>query len=152
MILASGVRGRGFNSRSAPSFSLHSVEAIQIIEMTVTLSFLLIIWFSWAHSICCCRIWIGLSVGTVAAPRSSKLIAIYLCLPSIIEGIDDITSESLAVIDAWEIILESHCSSHVLPYALCRSIAHAINCLVVTWLHSATWVHINRWIMLAAPH
>ena len=41
-----------------------------------------------------------MSVGTVATPRSSKLIAIYLCLPSIIEGIDDITSERLAVIDA----------------------------------------------------
>ena len=151
MILASGVRGRGFNSRSAPSFSLHSVEAIQIIEMTVTLSFLLIIWFSWAHSICCCRIWIGLSVGTVATPRSSKLIAIYLCLPSIIERIDDITSERLAVIDAWKIILEGH-STNILSCALCHSIAHTIDGLIVTWLHSAAWVHIYRSFMLAASH
>ena len=151
MILASGVRGRGFNSRSAPSFSLHSVEAIQIIEVTVTLSFLLVIWFSWANSIRCCRIWISLSVGTVATPRSSKRSAIYLCLPSIIEGIYDITSESLAVIDAWKIILEGH-STNILSCALCHSIAHTIDVFIMTWLHSAAWVHIYRSFMLAASH
>ena len=151
MILASGVRGRGFNSRSAPSFSLHSVEAIQIIEVTVTLSFLLIIWFSRANSICCCRIRIGLSVGTVATPRSSKRSAIYLCLPSIIEGIDDITSECLAVIDARKIILEGH-STNILSCALCPSIAHTVDGFIMTWLHSAAWVHIYRSFMLAASH
>ena len=151
MILASGVRGRGFNSRSAPSFSFYSVETVQVIEV-VPLSFLLIIRISCAYPVCCRRVWICLSIRPIATSSCSKLWVIQLCFSCVIEGIHDVTSESLAVIDACEIILESHCSSHVLPYALCRSIAHAINCLVVTWLHSATWIHINRWFVLAAPH
>ena len=151
MILASGVRGRGFNSRSAPSFSLHSVEAIQIVEVTVTLSFLLIIWFSRAYSICCRRIRIGLSVGTVATTGSSKRSAIYLCLPSIIEGIDDVTSECLAVIDTCKIILEGY-STNILSCTLCRSVAHTIDGFIMIWLHPAAWVHIYRSFMLAASH
>ena len=150
MILASGVRGRGFNSRSAPSFSFYSVETVQIIEV-VPLSFLLIIRIPWAYPVCCRRVWICLSIRHIATSWSSKLRVIQLCFSCVIEGIHDVTSESLAVIDACEIILES-CPSYVLPCALCRSITHAINCLVVTLLHSATWIHINRWIVLAAPH
>ena len=151
MILASGVRGRGFNSRSAPSFSFYSVETVQVIEV-VPLSFLLIIRISWAYPVCCRRVWICLSIRPVATSSCSKRWVIQLCFSCVIEGIDDVTSESLAVIDACEIILESHCPSYVLPHALCRSIAHAINCLVMTWLHSATWIHINRWFVLATPH
>ena len=151
MILASGVRGRGFNSRSAPSFSFYSVETVQVIEV-VPLSFLLIIRISWAYPVCCRRVWICLSIRPIATSSCSKRWVIQLCFSCVIEGIDDVTSESLAVIDACEIILESHCPSYVLPHALCRSIAHAINCLVMTWLHSATWIHINRWFVLATPH
>ena len=152
MILASGVRGRGFNSRSAPSFSFCSVETVQIVEVTIPLSFLLIIRISCAYSVRCCWVWICLSIRPVTTSGCTKRRAIQLCFSCVIEGIHDVTSECLAVIDACEIILESHCPSDVLPYALGRSISHAVNCLIVARLHSATWIHINRWIVLAAPH